>query len=80
MCRVEGTCRGPVAHNTTPPGEKRLVLRLIIGREGWGNLGGTGAAYYGRRKCVKLVQGVLGVTELAVVCIVPSRVVWPPAP
>ena len=75
---MQGTCRGPVARNTTPPGEKGLVPRLVSGRGGRGHFGGTGVAYYGRRECIELVQSVFCVAELAVVHIVPSGVVWPP--
>ena len=34
MCSVPGTCRGPVARNTTPLLEKRLVQRIVGGRGG----------------------------------------------
>ena len=79
MCRVQGTCRGRWPIILAPPREKRVVLRFDSGRGGRGNFGGTGAAYYGRQKCVKVVQGVLCVAELTIVRIVPSRVIWPPA-
>src|SRR5947209_10571702 len=75
-----GTCRGPAARNTTPPGGKRLVPRLVSGRGGRGDFSGVRAADLSRRKRVEPIQGILCVGKLAVVRVIPSGVVWPPTP
>ena len=45
-----------------------------------GNFGGVRRVHSSSRKCIELVHGLLWVAKLGVICIVPSRVVWPPTP
>ena len=56
------------------------IINHMPSRVPGGNFSRKGAAHFGQRERIKLVKGVLRVAEHAVVRVVPSDVVWPPAP